>query len=136
MRELKGISNEKVDNTGIIEEKVVNSLMHENSSLKKENSALKQEVSALKQEIADLKMQNSKLNAKINELKEQKKTSDTFIATFMTRLDGVEHLNNILLKKVDKLNVFLEIFPQYKELFTEEEKDGNSSSEKNDKSKK
>ena len=137
------ISNEKVEHAGIIDEKVVDSLMQENSSLKeevsamkKENSALKEEVSSLKSEIANLKVQNSKFNDEINELKELKKASDTYIATFMTRLDFVEHHNSILMKKVDKLNVFLDVFPQYKEYFIEEEKDGNNSYEKNGKSKK
>ena len=54
----------------------------------------------------------------------------------MTRLDGVEHHTSILMKKEDKLNIFLDVFPQYKEYFIEEEKDGNNSSEKNGKSKK
>ena len=121
----------------------VSGLKHENSLLKQEIAGLKHEISCLMKEISGLKDRNSpftneekeekeNLYAQIRNLKEQNEASKTFIKVFMNRLDQIEEHNKRLMKKEDKLNFFLQAYPQYKPLFddNDDEKKKDSSDEK------
>ena len=121
----------------------VSGLKHENSLLKQEIAGLKHEISCLMKEISGLKDRNSpftneekeekeNLYAQIRNLKEQNEASKTFIKVFMNRLDQIEEHNKRLMKKEDKLNFFLQAYPQYKLLFddNDDEKKKDSSDEK------
>ena len=139
------LSSAQGDNTGEKNEEVITRLKGELVALKKENSELKdtiagfknensnikKENSELKNAIADLKNVINKLNAQINELNEQKETSNKFIKLFMTRLDSIEKYNEVLQKKVDKLEIFLKAYPQYNNYFADTPRHQNISDEKN-----
>ena len=116
----------------------IDGLKKENSELKnaiarltKENSNIQKVNLSQKDEIAYLKKVINKLNAQINELNEQKEASNKFIKLFMTRLDGIEKYNKVLQKKVDKLEIFLKAYPQYKDYFTDAPSQQNIFDEKN-----
>ena len=134
------INNKDEDMTG---NNVIANLTEENSLLKQEVSGLKHEISCLMKEISGLKDRNSpftneekeekeNLYAQIRNLKEQNEASKTFIKVFMNRLDQIEEHNKRLMKKEDKLNFFLQAYPQYKPLFddNDDEKKKDSSDEK------
>ena len=121
----------------------VSGLKHENSLLKQEIAGLNKKISCLMKEISGLKDRNSpftneekeekeNLYAQIRNLKEQNEASKTFIKVFMNRLDQIEEHNKRLMKKEDKLNFFLQAYPQYKPLFddNDDEKKKDSSDEK------
>ena len=78
------------------------------------------------------KEEKENLYAQIRNLKEQNEASKTFIKVFMNRLDQIEEHNKRLMKKEDKLNFFLQAYPQYKHLFddNDDEKKKDSSDEK------
>ena len=78
------------------------------------------------------KEEKENLYAQIRNLKEQNEASKTFIKVFMNRLDQIEEHNKRLMKKEDKLNFFLQAYPQYKPLFddNDDEKKKDSSDEK------
>ena len=119
------VSGLKQENSLLKQE--VSGLKHENSLLKQEIAGLKHEISCLMKEISGLKDRNSpftneekeekeNLYAQIRNLKEQNEASKTFIKVFMNRLDQIEEHNKRLMKKEDKLNFFLQAYPQYKPL--------------------
>ena len=119
------VSGLKQENSLLKQE--VSGLKHENSLLKQEIAGLNKKISCLMKEISGLKDRNSpftneekeekeNLYAQIRNLKEQNEASKTFIKVFMNRLDQIEEHNKRLMKKEDKLNFFLQAYPQYKPL--------------------
>ena len=51
----------------------------------------------------------------------------------MTRTDSIEKYNQVLQKKMDKLDIFLTLYPQYKDYFTVTQQPKSISGEKNGK---
>ena len=89
--------------------------------LTNEKESDKEKLKRFQEENQRLQEENKRLQEEINQLKEEKKTRENFINVFMGRLDLIEKRNELLQKKVDKLDMFLRIYPQYRSIFDEGE---------------
>ena len=108
-------------NLNLSDNNIGDKLTNEKESDKEKLKRFQEENQRLQEENKRLQEENKRLQEEINQLKEEKKTRENFINVFMGRLDLIEKRNELLQKKVDKLDMFLRIYPQYRSIFDEGE---------------
>ena len=101
-------NNQKI-NKEIIGDKI-------NTKSEKEFDA-KEIISRLREENEQIKKENAKLKHDLEELQVKFDTLMKVHQVMLSRLDGVEKHNELLQKKADKFDIFLELKPQLKEMF-------------------
>ena len=82
---------------------IISRLREENVQIKKENEQIKKENAKLKHDLEELQVKFDTL-MKVHQV-------------MLSRLDGVEKHNELLQKKADKFDIFLELYPQLMEMF-------------------
>jgi chromosome segregation ATPase len=135
-KQIAGLKEQNVglqkENTGLKEQNV--GLQKENTGLKEQNVGLQKENTGLKEQNVGLQKENTGLKNEITDKDELIKTAKTYIKIMDNHDTDANELNACLL---DRINLFLKIYPQYNKFF-ELSKDSGivyAKSEKNNKNK-